>query len=98
MTPQSFGEMVQALRLAELALGQVHYQQTPQAGKSLVFRRSIFVAQDIKKGQVFNRDNIRVIRPGHGLSPKHYVQLLGKKAKHDIVRGTPLTEAMIDGN
>jgi len=94
MTPEAFGEMVDALRLAEAALGQVRYQQT--SNELVMNRRSIFVSQDIKKGQVFSRDNIRVIRPGNGLSPKYYAQLLGTKAKQDIARGTPLTEAMID--
>ena len=96
MAPDAFGEMVQALRLTESALGQVHYQQTEQETKSLVFRRSIFVSQDIKKGHTFSRDNIRVVRPGHGLSPKYYEQVLGTKSRQDIARGTPLTEAMID--
>lgn len=96
MIPDAFGAMVKALRMAESALGQVRYQLTAQESKSLVFRRSIFVSQDIKKGQAFSRENIRVVRPGHGLSPKYYTQLLGKKAKQDIARGTPLMEMMID--
>jgi len=96
MTPEAFAEMVKAMRLAESALGQVRYGQTAQEKKSLVFRRSIFVSQDIKKGQTFSPDNIRVIRLGQGLSPKYYAQLLGRKSKRDIARGTPLSEAMID--
>ncbi len=96
MTPKAFGDMVQALRLTESALGEVRYQKTPKEGNSVVFRRSIFVSRDIQKGEVFTRDNIKVIRPGQGLSPKYYAQLLGMKAKQDISRGTPLSRAMID--
>ncbi|MDO8675115.1 MAG: pseudaminic acid synthase [Candidatus Omnitrophota bacterium] len=95
MTPEAFGDMVQALRLTESALGEVRYQKTQQEGNSVVFRRSIFVSRDIKKGEVFTSENIKVIRPGQGLSPKYYAQLLGRKAKQDISRGTPLSRAMM---
>ena len=56
-----------------------------------IFRRSIFVVKDMKKGEVFNKDNIRSIRPGLGLKPKFFDEILGKKASMDLERGEPLS-------
>jgi pseudaminic acid synthase len=95
MTPKTFSEMVQALRLAEGALGKPTYSPTCNETKNIIFRRSVFVAKDIKKGETFSRENIRVVRPGHGLSPKHYAATIGKKATVDLAKGTPLAESMI---
>ena len=56
-----------------------------------IFRRSIFVVKDMKKGEVFNKDNIRSIRPGVGLKPKFLEEIIGKKASMDLERGEPLS-------
>jgi len=56
---------------------------------SLKFRRSLYITKDLKEGDVLTKDNLRVIRPGYGLAPKYYEQLLGKKAAMDIKAGTP---------
>jgi sialic acid synthase SpsE len=63
--------------------------------KSRIFKRSIYVVDDIKAGEVFTKENTRVIRPGDGLAPKYYGEILGKKAKSDIKKGTPLDRAML---
>lgn len=72
------------------ALGHAGYDRKPVELSSLKFRRSIYVVEDIKKGEKFNKENIRRIRPGFGIAPKFYPELLGKSAVRDIKRGEPL--------
>lgn len=91
MEPDEFRKMVQDIRATELALGEVSYKLTQQEEDSRIFRKSIFVVEDIKKGDLFNQDNIRVIRPANGLHPKYYDSLIGKVAAKDIERGMPLS-------
>ncbi|GHA30249.1 sialic acid synthase [Salinimicrobium marinum] len=88
MEPDEFAAMVKAAREAEKALGKVVYEVT-EPNKTR--RRSLFVVEDIKEGEVFSEKNIRSIRPGHGLAPKYYNSVLGKKARQDIKRGQPLS-------
>lgn len=96
LEPKEFATMVEGVRQAEDALGQVVYGATGKQKESLVFRRSLFIVQDIKKGEVFTSENIRSIRPGHGISPKHLDEVLGRKAAQDLSAGTPLfAEAII---
>lgn len=90
LEPQEFKEMVQAIRIAEKALGEVNYQVTEKEKASRVFRRSLFVVKDVKAGNVFTEENVRSIRPGYGLPPKYLAEVLGRKAACDIPRGTPL--------
>ena len=73
------------------ALGAVRYGATDKEKKSLAFRRSLYVTQDLKAGDILTRDNVRAIRPGLGLPPKHLDAVLGKTIKRDVPRGTPLT-------
>ncbi|CQR70438.1 Pseudaminic acid synthase [Sporomusa ovata DSM 2662] len=95
MEPQEFKQMVKDIRIAERAIGKVSYQLSEREQASRIFRRSVFVIKDIKKGDIFTEDNIRIIRPAHGLSPKEYNNVLGKVATRDIERGTPLEWSMI---
>lgn len=90
MEPHEFREMVDAIRIAEKTIGTADYSLTAAEQKSLRFRRSLFVAEDIKKGDLFTAENIRVIRPGDGIAPKNYHEVIGKTAHCDIERGTPL--------
>ncbi len=83
-------EMVKKVRNAEQSIGEVNYKITGDEVKNMVFRRSIYAVNDIKKGEKFTKANIRVIRPGYGLEPKHYEKVLGKKAKKELERGEPL--------
>ena len=69
-------------------LGQVSYGPTEPEKKSLQFRRSLYVVKDLKAGDVLTRDNVRAIRPGFGLPPKHLDEVLGKTVKRDVKRGT----------
>lgn len=82
--------VVESLRAWE-ALGQVSYGPVPDEIKSVAYRRSIYLSRDVKAGEVFTTDNLRVIRPGRGLAPKFLDVVLGKKAKCDAVLGTPLS-------
>jgi pseudaminic acid synthase len=95
LEPQEFEAMVEAIRTAEKALGEVRYEVSEQEAKSRVFRRSLFVVKDIKEGQVFTEENVHSIRPGYGLAPKHLKEVLGRRAVQDIQRGTPLSWELI---
>lgn len=91
LEPEEFRAMVEAIRVAETALGEVRYGGDPEEEKSRAFRRSLFVVRDVKAGEVFTEENVRSIRPGHGLPPKHLKEVLGQKAAEDLARGTPLS-------
>ena len=84
-----FARMVRDIRDAEQIRGGVRYGPLPGEG-NVIFRRSLFAVQDIKKGEPFTPENVRSIRPGNGVTPKHRVEFLGKSAAMDIKRGTPL--------
>ena len=96
LEPEEFTQMVKSIREVEKALGKVNYKLSEKIKKSKKFSRSLFVVQDITKGEVFNSENIRSIRPGFGLHPKFFKVVIGKKAKKDIKRGTPLNWNLID--
>lgn len=89
--PKEFSDMVKAIRQVEAALGDVSYSPTPKEQASHQFRRSLFVVEDMNKGQEFTQNNIRSIRPGNGLHTRCLDSVLGRKAKKAIVRGTPLS-------
>jgi len=97
MTPEEFSEMVKEVRITEQCMGDVSYGPTEQEKTYYTVRKSIFVIKDIKKGETLSASNIRVIRPGFGLKPKYFEDILGMKATCDIKRGTPLSENMIEG-
>ena len=94
LEPQEFKVMVDAVRVAERALGEVRYEATEQEAAGRAFRRSLFVVEDVKAGEVFTGKNVRSIRPGCGLAPKHLSEILGRRAARDIARGTPLSRDM----
>lgn len=95
MNPAEFKEMVDNIRQTEKAIGTVKYGVSKQEESNIVFRRSIFCTKDIKKGEELTEENIRIIRPGYGLKPKYYYEVLGQHALRDIKRGTPLNFEMI---
>lgn len=87
LNTQEFKEMVQAIRNTEKVLGKISYEINPNERRSA---RSLYVVKGIKKGEAFTEENIRSIRPSYGLPPKYYAEILGKTAKQDLTRGTPL--------
>lgn len=96
LEPQEFRAMVDAIRETEKALGTVSYKITEHEKASRVFRRSLFVVKDIKKGEKFTQENIRSIRPGYGLEPKHLPKIMEKTARKNIKRGMPLNWNVIE--
>lgn len=90
LEPDEFKTMVDAIRTAEKSSGSVSYTVTEREKASRVFRRSLFVVQDMKAGDIFSEKNLRSIRPGFGLPPKYYDLLLGKQVKKDVKKGTPI--------
>ncbi|WP_017185620.1 pseudaminic acid synthase [Alkalibacillus haloalkaliphilus] len=95
MEPLEMKTLVNESRRAWQALGKVSYGPTEAEENSLRFRRSIYVAQDIQAGALLTEENIRVVRPGHGLPPKYYDTVLGQRAKHKLTAGTPLSWDLI---
>ena len=96
MEPLEMERLVAETRQAWQALGKVHYGPTKNEEPSLQYRRSIYVVSDIKAGSVFTEKNLRCIRPGFGLPPKHYESLLGQKAGCHLKRGTPLSWNLVE--
>jgi len=87
---KEFTEMVNSVRIAEQMLGRIDYELNEKKIKSRNFSRSLFISEDVKKGDLITKENIKSVRPGHGMHPKHYKEMLGKKFKRDINKGTPL--------
>lgn len=95
MEPDEFKHMVEDIRTAEKAIGDVNYDLSEREKESKIFRRSIFAVKDIQSGEKFTKENIRVIRPEAGLKPKYFSEILGKKANKDIEKGTPLNWSLV---
>jgi pseudaminic acid synthase len=96
LEPQEFKAMVEAVRIAEMALGGVYFGCSDKEASSRIFRRSLFVVQDVKRGELLTAENVRSIRPGHGLHTRHLPEILGRRAACDIERGTPLSWKLVD--
>lgn len=96
LEPLEFKALVQEARDAQLAVGRVNYQPTQKELASTVFRKSLFAAEDIKKGEPFTPANMRCIRPGYGLHPRHYGEVMGARASRDIAKGTPMSWALVE--
>lgn len=91
LEPQEFKQMVEAVRTAQKALGEVHFGASAREAGSRAFRRSLYVVADIRCGELFTAANVRSIRPASGLHTRYLPEILGQRAACDIARGTPLT-------
>lgn len=91
MEPEEFKNMCNDIRSSERAIGKISYALTESEKDSKNYRKSIFVTEDIKKGQTITMENIRIIRPGYGMEPYMLDKILGKKINKDIKRGEPFT-------
>jgi sialic acid synthase SpsE len=92
LEPDEFRDMVRAVRVAEEAMGRVNYSISSKELASRAFRRSLFVVKDMQAGDVFTGENVRSIRPGHGMPVKDLDRVLGRKAAGNLERGTPLAD------
>lgn len=90
MDPDEYGDMVNAVNDAMAAMGVPCYTPSEKEAKSLVFRRSIFASADIKKGENFTKENIRIVRPSNGAKPKYYEELLSRSSDRDYCFGDPI--------
>jgi N-acetylneuraminate synthase len=95
MEPQEMAMLVKESKRAWEALGKIKYGGATAEKESKIFRRSVYISDDIKKGEVFTKKNLRIIRPGLGLSPKYYEILVGKKVNKNIKKGTPASWDLI---
>jgi len=95
MDEQEFTEMVQAVRTAEKAMGKIDYTLTEKQAKGREFSRSLYIVKDMKAGDEITSENVRSIRPGFGMHPKFYYEVLGSKIKKDASFGTALTKDLI---
>jgi N-acetylneuraminate synthase len=90
LEPHEFKMLVEESRRAWQSLGEVRYGVLDAEKNSLNYKRSLYAIKDIRKGEFFSSENIRVIRPGDGLHPRYYDMIIGKTAKKDVARGTPI--------
>jgi N-acetylneuraminate synthase len=96
LEPSEFAGFVTAAQTAWASLGKVDDERAPSEQANLMFRRSIYAVKDIKKGDRITSESIRVIRPGFGLAPRHYDEVIGRCARADIARGAPISWALIE--
>jgi len=96
LEPHEFRAMVDAVRIAEKALGQPQFGPSEREASSLKFRRSLFVVEDLRQGEAFTKKNVRSIRPADGLHPRYIDEVVGRRATCDIQRGTPLRWTMVE--
>jgi N-acetylneuraminate synthase len=96
LEPEELRALVMETERAWQSLGHVTYGPSEAEKKSLIFRRSIYVAQDLRAGDALTQDNIRCVRPGLGLAPKYYELLLGRRIKQNVAKGTPLRWELLE--
>ena len=95
MEPDEFKSLVNESRSAHESLGKIKIEATKSEIKYLKYRRSIYVAEDIKKNEKFTKSNLKVIRPGLGLHPKFYESIIGKKSKKALKKGTAMKKSFL---
>ena len=98
LEPAEFRHMVDSIREAEMALGGVQYGAGEHESKTKIFRRSIFVVEDVQEGEPLTLRNLRVLRPAAGIAPKYLREVVGRRARRAIPRGTPLSLEDVDGS
>ena len=93
---KEFAEMVKAIRIAEKMMGKIDYEMSEKKKKSRQFSRSLFIVKDVKSGDKISNENVRSIRPGFGMHPRHLSEIIGKKFKQDFEKGTPMNFDLIN--
>ena len=97
LEPEEFALMVKEVREVSAALGKPSYEPSPKESETKAYRRSVFVVKDIEAGGVLTSENVRVIRPGHGLAPKYLDSIMGRPVTLALSRGTPLRPEHVAG-
>jgi pseudaminic acid synthase len=97
LEPEEFKQLSSNIRMVEKALGKIHYGPTKGEEEGKVFRRSLFAVKDIRKGEILSEENVRSIRPSFGLRPKYLKNVLGRRSRKSIRKGTPLSWDMVEG-
>jgi pseudaminic acid synthase len=95
LEPEEMKQLVIETERAWQSLGKIKYGTSDVEKSSLVFRRSLYIAEDMKKGDILNKKNLRIVRPGLGLAPKYYEIFLGKKVNQDVSKGTAVSWKLI---
>lgn len=90
LEPWEFKQLVKSVREVEVALGKPQYKAGEKESENIIFRRSLFITKDVKKGEKLTKDNVRSIRPGYGLPPRYLNDILNKKVNRSLKKGTPL--------
>jgi len=96
LEPAELKALVQGVRTAHAAIGRADYGRAASEEPNLAFRRSLYAVKDIAAGEMFDEQNVRSIRPGYGLAPKHLPEILGRRARQPIARGTPMSFELLD--
>jgi N-acetylneuraminate synthase len=96
LEPAELAQLCKDSKSAWSALGKVNYERTEAEKGNVKFRRSLYVVEDIKSGEILTENNTRSIRPGFGIEPKYYFDVLGKKAKQNITKGTALQFQLLE--
>ncbi len=96
LEPAEFRVLVDGVKTAQRAMGRADYGRTQSEAPNLKFRRSLYAVKDIAAGEVLSRENMRSIRPGYGLAPRHFDEILGKKTRRPVKRGTPISWDLLE--
>jgi pseudaminic acid synthase len=96
LEPEGFKQLCKGVKMAWKSLGQVNYKRKKSEQGNVIFRRSLYVVKDIKAGGIITKENVKSIRPGYGLAPKFYEQVMGRKVFRDISFGSPLSMDDLD--
>jgi pseudaminic acid synthase len=96
--PDELRALIEGVRTAWRALGSVSFAREPSEAANAVFRRSLYVVEDVRAGEPLTPQNLRSIRPGYGLAPRHYADLLGRCVKHNVARGTPMSWDLLEAS
>lgn len=96
LTPAEFRSLVDGVRIAEQAIGRIKFGPEGQAAVNKKFGRSLFIAEDVAAGDVLTPQNLRSVRPGDGLHPRHYAELLGRRVTRPAAKGTPMSWGLVD--
>jgi N-acetylneuraminate synthase len=97
LEPSELKTLVESVHIAEKALGSVQYGVSDREAESRVFRRSLFVVEDVAAGEVFTSTNVRSIRPGYGLHTRYLDQIIGRRSSRQVSRGTPMDWDLLGG-